>query len=185
MSTPEQGLTLIELLVVIALAAVITAIGIPSYQSILRDNRTAAEANALVGDLAFARSEAIKRGVNVTLCPAQQQGTDYQCQNAGTDWQGGWAVLVGNPNAAASPPLRIQGSLQSAFGSADALTSNIDPTVVTFDRYGITTNSQTIALRNAGGSSAPCLVISQTGRVRSGTMAENAAINTANCQTQP
>lgn len=185
MPAQEQGLTLIELLVVIALVALITAIGIPSYQSILRYNRTAAEANALVGDLAFARSEAVKRGVNVTLCPAQQQGTDYQCLNSGSDWQGGWAVLVGNPNAAASTPLRIQGSLQSAFGSADALTSNIDPTVVTFDRYGITTNSQTIALRNDGGSSAPCLVISQTGRVRSGMMAENAAINTANCQTQP
>ncbi len=184
MSSPEQGLTLIELLVVIALVAAITAIGIPSYQSILRDNRTAAEANALVGDLAFARSEAIKRGVNVTLCPAQQQGTDYQCLNRGTDWQGGWAVLVGNPNAAASAPLRIQNSFQSAFGSADVFKSNIDPAVVTFDRYGITTNSQTIALRNTGGAQAPCLVISQTGRVRSATMAESAAINSDNCKPQ-
>ena len=124
MSTPEQGLTLIELLVVIALVAVITAFGIPSYQSILRSNRTAAEANALVGDLAFARSEAIKRGVNVTLCPAQPQNPT-QCLNAGTDWQGGWAVLVGNPDAAASAPLRIQDSLQSAFGSALSICSGV------------------------------------------------------------
>ncbi|MDY0331219.1 MAG: GspH/FimT family pseudopilin [Thiomonas sp.] len=182
MSTPEQGLTLIELLVVIALVAVITAIGLPSYQSILRSNRTAAEANALVGDLAFARSEAIKRGVNVTLCPAQQQGANYQCLNSGSDWQGGWAVLIGKPTDPASTPLRIQKSFQEAFGSADALTSNKPPTVVTFDRYGFTANFQTIALRNTGGAEAPCIVISQTGKVRSDMMAESAAIDDTNCK---
>lgn len=182
MSTSEQGLTLIELLVVIALVAVITAIGVPSYQSVLRFNRTAAEANALVGDLSLARSEAIKRGINVTLCPAAANGTNYQCLANGAAWEGGWAVLVGNQNAPASTPLRIQNSLQTAFGSADALTSNISPTFVTFDRYGFTSSAQTIALRNTGGTDAPCIVISQTGRVRSGTMAEGTAITSANCQ---
>lgn len=182
MPLPEQGLTLIELLVVIALVAVITAIGIPSYQSVLRFNRTAAEANALVGDLSLARSEAIKRGVNVTLCPATASGTNYQCLANGSAWEGGWAVLVGNQNSPASTPLRIQGSLQTAFGSTDALTSNISPAFVTFDRYGFTSNSQTVALRNTGGTDSPCIVISQTGRVQSGTMAESAAITSANCQ---
>jgi len=43
-----------------ALAAVLAALGLGSFQSLLRTNRHAAEVNALVDDLAFSRSEAIK-----------------------------------------------------------------------------------------------------------------------------
>lgn len=176
----QRGVTLIELMVVITLAAVLTAVAIPSYQSILRSNRVAAEANALVGDLTLARSEAIKRGAKVTICPASANGANYQCNN--TDkWQGGWAVIEGD-NAALAPALRIQGSLQASFNSADQMTSNLNTSFITFDRYGFTSNAQAIALQGTGGAQAPCVVISLTGKIRSGNLATGAAISAANCQ---
>ncbi len=176
----QRGVTLIELMIVLTMAAILTAVAIPSYQSILRSSRTAAEANALVGDLTLARSEAIKRGVRVTVCPASASGANYQCTGTNA-WQGGWAVIEGDNNAQA-PALRIQGSLQASFNSVDQMTSNLNPSFITFDHYGFTSNAQTIALQGTGGAQAPCLVISLTGKIKSGTIANGAAISTTNCQ---
>lgn len=116
----QSGLTLFELLAVMALAAVLAALDLGSFQSLLRTNRHAAEVNALVdnlvNDLAFSRSEAIKRRGKVTLCPALRITQNrHRCASADSAWQGGWAVLPGGPVMAVSQPqglaLRIQGSL--------------------------------------------------------------------------
>ena len=57
----NSGFTLLELMIVITLAAVITAIGIPSFQNTVANQRRTAAVTELA--LAFnpARSEAIKR----------------------------------------------------------------------------------------------------------------------------
>jgi len=87
---PRNGFTLIELMVTIAVAAVLLTLAAPSFQSLLISNRLTALTNDLVSDLAFARSEAIKRGVVVSVCVANSTTT---C-GAGTDWAQGWIVFV-------------------------------------------------------------------------------------------
>jgi type IV fimbrial biogenesis protein FimT len=87
---PRNGFTLIELIVTISVAAILLALAVPSFQSLMISNRITAQTNDLVSDLAFARSEAIKRGATVTVCYAN---TATSC-GAGTDWTQGWMVFV-------------------------------------------------------------------------------------------
>jgi type IV fimbrial biogenesis protein FimT len=93
MNTPRRhrtGFTLIELMVVVALVAILTMIATPSFVSLIQSNRVSAEVNAFAGDLQFARSEAIKQGVPVSVC-ASSDGKNCLGTNA---WQSGWIVFA-------------------------------------------------------------------------------------------
>src|SRR5882757_3251037 len=93
----SAGFTLVELMVVIMIGSILMAIGVPSYKYVTNSNRLSAEVNGLLGDMQFARSEAIKEGQSVTVCASTDQLT---CSNS-TDWHTGWIVLasIGNPPA--------------------------------------------------------------------------------------
>ncbi|EIC29156.1 general secretion pathway protein H [Methylomicrobium album BG8] len=56
-----QGFTLLELLVVVAIMGITLAIGVPSLQSFIVDNRLTTSANDMLTALQAARSEATKR----------------------------------------------------------------------------------------------------------------------------
>ncbi|MFN2308478.1 MAG: GspH/FimT family pseudopilin [Gammaproteobacteria bacterium] len=62
-----SGFTLIELMITLAIAAILLTVGIPSFQAVFQSNRLATQANELIGAVNLARSEAIKRGANVTV----------------------------------------------------------------------------------------------------------------------
>src|SRR5258708_29489604 len=87
----QFGFTMIELLIVITIGAILMAIAIPSYRYVTTSNRVAGEINGLLGDVQFARYEAIKEGLNVTICPTQT-ASDTTCY-ASTTWTGGGVVL--------------------------------------------------------------------------------------------
>lgn len=80
----SPGFTLIELLVTISIAAILLGIAIPSFTSTIASNRLTTNANELVTALNLARSEAIKRGIQVTVLNL----------GAATQWEGGWNVFV-------------------------------------------------------------------------------------------
>ena len=94
--TRVLGITLVETLVVVSILGILAAIAVPSFQSTIESNRRSTYANQLFEDLAFARSEAIKRGVRVVVCPSTG-GT--RC-TADIDWQVGWMVFVDRDNNA-------------------------------------------------------------------------------------
>jgi type IV fimbrial biogenesis protein FimT len=82
------GFTLLELMVTVAVAAILLAIGLPSFQSVIRSNRVATASNEMLASLALARSEAIKGVGAAGVCPSADGAT---CAT-GTDWSGGWLV---------------------------------------------------------------------------------------------
>ena len=81
----NKGFTLIELLVTIAIIALIATIGFPSFTQTIRNSRLTTNANQLLSSLNFARSEAIKRGVNIYV---------ERIGGASQNWDGGWNVFV-------------------------------------------------------------------------------------------
>ena len=123
------GFTLVELLIVMAIAAILLTVGVPSYFSTMSRYRIATEANALVGDLQYARSEAVKQGFTVQVCIS----TDSQnCSNATTSWMAGRIVktIPSDPTVAASV-LRIQPALSGTDSMKD-LTNGV--AVIAFNR---------------------------------------------------
>ena len=62
-----NGFTLLELMVTIAVLAIISTIAIPSFQSMIDSRRVNGVALEIVGDLRLARTEAMRRGQEVTF----------------------------------------------------------------------------------------------------------------------
>lgn len=66
-SRPVSGFTLLELMVAVALVAILVAVAIPSYQSLRQEQMVQAATQAVYTDMMLLKSEAIKRGVPLTL----------------------------------------------------------------------------------------------------------------------
>lgn len=62
-----SGFTLLELIVTISIAGILMAMAIPSFKDMIRNSRLTTYANEMVTSLNLARSEAVKRGVTVTV----------------------------------------------------------------------------------------------------------------------
>jgi type IV fimbrial biogenesis protein FimT len=84
-SVKHSGFTLIELIVTVSIAAILLSMAIPSFIGTIASNRLTTNDNELVTALNIARSEAIKRGVQITL---KRKGTTSQA------WEEGWDVFV-------------------------------------------------------------------------------------------
>ncbi len=91
----STGFTLLDLLVTVAIVSILLTLGVPTFQTIIRNNRIVTQTNGLVSSLNLARSEAIKRGVRVTICKASNQNLN-NCSVA-TDWEDGWLIFT-DPN---------------------------------------------------------------------------------------
>ena len=148
--TTQRGVTLLELLTVIAIAAILMSVAIPSYRYVTTANRIASEVNSLLGDMQFARFEAVKEGQTVTVCPS----TDGATCLVSTAWNSGWIVCP-DPTASGTcaggqPILRRQ----KTFFSTDSFISNNAGQAVIFNREGFVTGlaaagALTIALHDA------------------------------------
>jgi type IV fimbrial biogenesis protein FimT len=67
-----------------------TALAVPNFQQFMQSNRTAADANALIGALNIARNEAITRGTPVTVCAS----ADGASCSGDQEWSTGWIVFT-------------------------------------------------------------------------------------------
>lgn len=85
------GFTLVELMIGIAVLALLMALGVPSFMNLVRNNRLVTQTNEVVTGLNLARSEAIKRGLPVSVCVSSDQ-TD--CDTGTPDWADGWIMFV-------------------------------------------------------------------------------------------
>lgn len=92
-SRRRNGFTLIELMVGVAVLAIALGAGVPSMSEFIQNSRLSAQANDLLASLHLARTEAIKRNAQVTLC-AKSPGAANCSIAAGTGWQIGWVVFV-------------------------------------------------------------------------------------------
>ena len=131
------GFTLLEVLTVITIVAVLMALGVPSYQYVTSANRISGEVNGLLGDMQYARSEAIKEGQTVTVC----RSTNLTTCSSSTAWQNGWIVFSDvNGSGAVDSPADTILRVKTAFPLGDTFNANNNMQFVTFNREGFALN---------------------------------------------
>lgn len=162
------GVTLIELLAVITIVAILMSIGVPSYRYINTSYRIAGEVNGLLGDLQFARAEAIKEGQPVSVC-ISSNGTS--CAAAATTWQSGWIVFSDpNQNQTVDDGDTVM-RIQTAFSGSDTFQSDSNLSAVTFNREGFALDlpnaGTTLTLHDSTSNSSwtRCLVMTVIGKM--------------------
>jgi type IV fimbrial biogenesis protein FimT len=160
----QTGFTVTELMVVVAIVAILMGIGVPSYRYITNSYRMSAEVNGLLGDLQYARSEAIKEGQTVTTCVSTNGAT---C-TGGTAWASGW-IVFSDPNSnaivdAGEVVLRVQRPFAGQVPDTFNATNNVS--AITYNREGFANTAAgfvttTITLKDstANGAWTRCLVI--------------------------
>lgn len=111
------------MLITMAIGGILLAVAVPSMTRFLADQAAGGNADEFVEALRFARTEAIKRGQQVTLCASTNLA------DCATEWKDGWIVMA----AGSGRILRAQNALR-AINSIDS-----PATTLTFEATGIVT----------------------------------------------
>lgn len=166
------GFTLMELLVALAVAAILVTIAIPSYRSLVQRNTMTAAVNDLVGDLNFARNQAVTRGQRVYICKSSGNAT---CADTG-DWSQGWLVYAPDPGTdtptadnllRVSPPIESQISIEG---------NNNIVSKAFFDANGFAMGSiGSLVAHGDGTNQETRIVVAGTGRIRTETSTADAS----------
>ena len=130
----DSGYTLVEILVSITIVSILAAIAIPSFKYVTTSNRITSEVNTLLGDMQFARAEAIKEGQSVTVCEANNT---YSACGGSTSWHNGWIVFMDLNGDGAWQAGETILRTQKAFTGGDTFVADLAGTTgVTFNRLG-------------------------------------------------
>jgi len=84
------GLTLPELLISLSVTSIMTFTALIYLPPLIQSNRMSGEVNRFVTSLQLARSEAVKSGRRLVLCPQTKQ---HLCGRA-ADWENGWLLFA-------------------------------------------------------------------------------------------
>jgi type IV fimbrial biogenesis protein FimT len=189
---PHSGFTIIEFVVVMLIVGIIAAIGVPSFKYVTTSNRIASEINALLADMRYARTEAIRTGLPVTLCATTDNAN---CSSTTPAWQSGWMIFADPAGTRTLPagalPLRTQAAFSTAYNnSTDVFVlSAAGFYAETFNRQGFgsayittttaNTSTTTMALRSVPENTSwtRCLDITVTGQL----LIENTTAATGDC----
>lgn len=119
----NRGFTLTEALVVLMIIGFIAAIGFPAMTRFLTTQSVRSASYDLFADLIYARSEAIARGVTVSIIG-----------NSSTNFKQGWAIRENGGGTT----IRTQPARDSAINFTSTVST------VTFDRSGRATSANEV-----------------------------------------
>lgn len=171
----QRGMTLVQLLIGLAMMGILIAQAMPDMLSWLARYRLSAQASSFSTALYYARSEAVTRGIRVTVCASSTTtATSPSCSGA-SGWGTGWLVFADNTQVVGNVAgvldgtdlaLRIGEPLQSAMVASSVSA----PAWVSFtaDGYAVSPNGAgfgplTICQRTFGQQ----ISVNQVGRLAS------------------
>lgn len=131
------GFSLVELMVTIAILAILATIAAPAMQGQIAASRVTTATNDLLGTLAHARSEAVRRSTTVTVTAT------------GGDWKNGWTSTASSSAGAQAADIQFGNTITSVAFSPDGTTLNTGAIAVS-STSGYTSKSKSIQILGSG-----------------------------------
>jgi type IV fimbrial biogenesis protein FimT len=156
-------------MITVAIVAIVLTVGVPSFSQMIRSNRLTTCTNGFVAALNVARSEAIKRGMRVSV------------RKTNINWENGWEVFTDNPDVSGSygtkegadETLRVYGSLPANYTLRP---NNNFANYISFKPNGQSNNMGSFVIcDNADANNVPepntsrLIIVNMVGRVRLGS----------------
>jgi len=113
-------MTLVELVITLTVIGVLLSIATPSFEDLIRSSRITMESNRIISDIKLARSEAMKRNVEVILCRSGNPNAAAPvCGGTEKIWTSGWLIFAsGDANVTFEPAtdtlLKVSQAVQGA-----------------------------------------------------------------------
>jgi type IV fimbrial biogenesis protein FimT len=166
----QGGLTIVELMVTLAVAAILIGLAVPAFNNFIIQRGLTAETNDFMVAVQYARSEAGRRGSNVSV----------QAQNAGdnaNEWGGcngdrcGWCVVVGDPGACPNDGSELRNFMASGNNTLNGVGAMDGVGTLTFNARGLPINpvNGSFELCHAGTAAGRTISITAIGRVSAQT----------------
>jgi type IV fimbrial biogenesis protein FimT len=161
----QCGVTMIELITVIAIVAILAQVAAPSFVSSTQRMRLLSHATALSGTFSFARSEAMKRGLPVSVCVSANGAT---CLSNGA-WESGWIVFT---DPAGSGVVGTVLKIHTPLGGTDTIRASNAGSIMTFSRDGFANMASAVSLITfaihttpANSAATRCVAVTNIGRL--------------------
>ena len=113
----QNGFTILELLIALGIVGILAAVAMPGFMETIGAAGVNGASKTLNNTLSLARSEAISRGQDVSICPANTTMDDCSV----TSWSNGWIVFIDT-----------NGDATGATGSIDLAGTTPDVIIQTF-----------------------------------------------------
>lgn len=142
----ECGFSLVELVAALAIGAILVAVAVPSFSSFITQQRIKATAGNVYLAMGKARSEAVRRNVNVTVQPT----------NSPSGWQGGWGIQ--DP---------VNGGYLDSYPAVSGVTITATANNVVYQGSGRIQGGQSLQFQvsSSGTSATPrCVLLDASGR---------------------
>lgn len=173
----QTGLTLVELMVTLAVAIILVAVGMPLYNSVAANSRATTQANTFLTAFKLTRSEAVRRGTEVSVCAIANPTANPLVCGTNSDWDNGLLVFVdggtvgsvdGTDVRIKAFPLTVAGAIVTTTGAFVRYGAQGDADALTANASVCSTSGSCIELDHSDttGTQTRCLHIMQSGQVR-------------------
>jgi type IV fimbrial biogenesis protein FimT len=132
-------------MITIVIAAILLSIGVPSFTTMVRNNRITAQANEFITTVNLARNEAIRRGATINV-------TATSGSNA---WQDGWSMTLASDGTVLRETAALEGD--------NTLTGSVS--TFAFSSQGHSNTTDTLTLCNSNTTKGRQINIALTGRI--------------------